>query len=70
MTVAIQLLLMLIVLLAPFAVVAALESRPKRGSHLRWFAAPITGRLCEDDADLRRMEHDTDAIRTRFESGR
>jgi len=61
---------MLVVLLAPFAVVAALENHAKRAGRLSWFAAPAAGRLCEDDADLRRMEHDTDAIRTRFESGR
>jgi len=66
-------LLLSVVLLAPFALVATLASRAHRGGHLRWhtdqfrFAAPMAGRLFEDDADLRRAEHDIDAIRTRFE---
>lgn len=69
MSTVIQLLLMLAVLLAPFTVVIVLEHRGNVGA-LRWFAVPMAGRLCEDDPDLRRMQHDTDAIRTRFESGR
>jgi hypothetical protein len=66
-------LLLFVVLLAPFALVATLASRAHRGGYLRWhtdqfrFAAPMAGRLFEDDADLRRAEHDIDAIRTRFE---
>jgi hypothetical protein len=31
------------------------------------FAAPLAGRLFEDDRDLSRVAHDVDAIRTRFE---
>ncbi len=31
------------------------------------FAAPMVGQLFTDDADLRRIGHDADAIRTRFE---
>ncbi len=69
MSAVIQPLLILAVLLAPFAVAIVLEHRANGGAP-RWFAVPMAGRLCEDDPDLRRMQHDTDAIRTRFESGR
>ena len=62
------------IVLAPFALVATLASRARHGGHLRWhldqfrFAAPpMAGRLFDDDADLRRVEHDVEAIRTRFE---
>ena len=30
-------------------------------------AAPMVGRLYDDDRDAYRVEHDVDAIRTRFE---
>jgi len=66
-------LLLVAVLLAPFALVATFASHAHRGGYLRWhldqfrFAAPMVGRLFEDDADLRRAEHELDAIRTRFE---
>ena len=76
----IQFLLMAAVLLGPFALVATLAGRARRGGHLRWhvdqfrFAAPMAGRLFADpmydDADVRRMEHDIDAIRTRFDHHR
>ena len=73
----IQFLLILAVLLGPFAVVAALAGRARRDGHLRWhfdqfrFAAPMAGRLfSDDDADLRRVEHDIEAIRTRFDHHR
>jgi hypothetical protein len=60
------------IVLGPFALVASLASRAHRGGYLRWHLdqfpfAPMAGRLFEDDADLHRIEHDVDAIRTRFE---
>jgi hypothetical protein len=66
-------LLLSAVALAPFALVATLTSRARLGGYLRWHtdlfrpAAPMVGRLFEEDADLRRAEHDLDAVRTRFE---
>jgi hypothetical protein len=53
MTAMITVLLLTAVLLAPFDAVAA----------------PLVGRLYDDgyDADARRVEHDLDAVRTRFE---
>ncbi len=76
----IQFLLMAAVLLGPFALVAVLAGHARKGGHLRWhldqfrFAAPLAGPLFtdpgHDDADLRRMEHDIDAIRTRFDHHR
>ena len=70
-------LLLTVVLLAPFALVATLATRARRGGYLRWhldqfrFAAPMAGRLfgdeLGDDADVRRSRHEIDAIRTRFE---
>lgn len=68
-----NLLLLTAVLLAPFVVVAAIASRSHRNGYLRWhfdqfrLAAPMVGRLYDDDADYRRIDHDVDAIRTRFE---
>ena len=67
-------LLLTAVLLAPFILVAAIASRSHRDGYLRFhldqfrFAAPMVGRLYEEDADYRRIDHDVDAIRTRFES--
>lgn len=76
----IQFLLILAVLLGPFAVVAALAGRARRDGHLRLhfdqfrFAAPLAGRLGDngalEDSDLRRVEHDIEAIRTRFDHHR
>ena len=72
-------LLLIVVLLAPFAMVATLASRAHRGGYLRWhldqfrFAAPMAGRVFGDepdpfnDADLRRSAHEIEAIRSRFE---
>lgn len=68
-------LLVALVLLAPFAATAAITSVSHRDGtlrlHSRQFrpAAPLVGRLYADDhdADARRVEHDLDAIRTRFE---
>jgi hypothetical protein len=74
MNTALNLLLLSIVVLAPFGLVAALASRSRGNGSLRWyldqyrFTTPMVGRLLEGrDADTRRMGHDLDAIRTRFE---
>jgi len=62
-----------LILIAPFAVAAALslaahrsDSLRIRFDQLRW-SAPMMGRLFEDDRDRFRVAHDVDAIRTRFE---
>ncbi|KUI21902.1 hypothetical protein AU193_06020 [Mycobacterium sp. GA-1285] len=66
-------LLALLVLVSPVAVAAALAWAASRSGHLRLrrdqfrTAAPMAGRVFEDDRDLLRLEHDLDAIRTRFE---
>jgi hypothetical protein len=73
MTTALTYLLLTAVLLAPFALIGAVAHRAHRDGHLRWnldqfrFSAPMIGRLFEDDADMRRIGHDLDAVRTRFE---
>lgn len=61
-----------LILLAPFALAVLLSWAAHRVGALRvhlgqfrW-AAPMTGRL-SDDRDWSRVQHDTDAIRTRFE---
>ena len=61
-----------LILLAPFALAVLLSRAANRAGALRvrldqfrW-AAPLTGRL-SDDRDWSRVQHDTDAIRTRFE---
>ena len=62
-----------LILIAPFAVAATLSWAAHRAGYLRLhtdqfrFAAPMVGRLFEDDARRVRIEHDVDAIRTRFE---
>ena len=76
MTAMITFLLLTVVLLAPFGVVAAIAAVSHRDGTLRlhggqfMLAAPPAGRLYQDgyDADARRVEHDLDAVRTRFES--
>jgi hypothetical protein len=75
MTAIITSLLLVAVLLAPFGFVAALATTSQRGGTLRRhlgqfrFSAPMVGRLFDDrDADVRRVNHDVDAIRTRFEA--
>jgi hypothetical protein len=66
-------LLLTAVLLTPLLLVAALAYRAHRVGHLRWnldqfrFHGPMSGSLFEDDADMRRISHDADAVRTRFE---
>ncbi|MDF2823982.1 MAG: hypothetical protein K0R68_1390 [Mycobacterium sp.] len=77
MTTALSYLLLTAVLLAPFALIGTIAARAHRDGHLRWnldqfrFSAPMIGRLFEDDrsldADMRRLSHDLDAVRTRFE---
>jgi hypothetical protein len=62
-----------LILSLPFALAAALTWAAHRSGVLRLhrdqfrFAAPLAGRLFEDDRDLSRVTHDVDAIRTRFE---
>jgi len=62
-----------LVLSAPFVLTALLTWAAHRSGVLRLtldqfrLAAPMAGRLFEDDRDLARMAHDADAIRTRFE---
>jgi hypothetical protein len=61
-----------LILMAPFAVAAAISWAAHRSGSLRWridpfrVSAPMVGRLF-DDRDAFRVEHDLDAIRTRFE---
>ena len=62
-----------LILIAPFAVAAALALAAQRSETLRLHfdqfkvSAPMWGRLFDDDRDAYRIEHDVDAIRTRFE---
>jgi hypothetical protein len=62
-----------LILIAPFALAAALGWAAHRSGALRLhldqfrFSAPMVGRLFDDDRDLYRVEHDLDAVRTRFE---
>lgn len=73
MNTALSYLLLITVLVAPFALIAFIAHRAHREGHLRWnldqfrIHGPLAGRLFEEDADLRRVDHDLDAVRTRFE---
>ncbi len=79
MTAMITFLLLAALVLAPFGVVAVVATVSHRDGtlrlHSRQFrvAAPFVGRLYDDgndhvhDADARRVGHELDAIRTRFE---
>lgn len=77
MTTLLTFLLTTVVLLAPFALIAALAAASHRSGTLRWnsdqfrVSAPMVGRLFDSpsdlDADARRLDHELDAIRTRFE---
>jgi hypothetical protein len=73
MTTALTYLLLIAILLAPFVLIGVIAARAHRDGHLRWnldqfrFSAPMVGRLFEDDADMRRLNHDLDAVRSRFE---
>ncbi|WP_099022344.1 hypothetical protein [Mycolicibacterium palauense] len=64
----------LAVLLTPIGLVAALTLRSRRRGRLRRptrrfrFAVPAVSQLPGDDPDIRRVSHDVDAIRTRFEN--
>jgi hypothetical protein len=61
------------ILIAPFAVAAALALAAHRSETVRFHldqfkvSAPEWGRLFDDDRDAYRIGHDVDAIRTRFE---
>lgn len=69
-------LIVILALLAPFAATAAITSGSHRDGTLHLYvrhfptSAPLVGRLYHDveDADARRVEHDLDAVRTRFEN--
>ncbi|HTY28062.1 MAG TPA: hypothetical protein VMD51_07950 [Mycobacterium sp.] len=76
MTEIITFLFVTLVLLALFGATAAITSVSDRDGTLRLHprqfrvGAPLVGRLYhdQDDADARRVEHDLDAVRTRFEN--
>ncbi|HZQ30767.1 MAG TPA: hypothetical protein VFB19_03425 [Mycobacterium sp.] len=61
------------ILMAPFAVAAAIAWIAHRSAGLRVgldqfrVSAPMRGRLCSESSDAPRMAHELDAIRTRFE---
>jgi hypothetical protein len=65
--------LIVLILIAPFAVAAALSWAAHRSGALRFhldqfrLSAPMVGRLFNEDRDLYRVAHDLDAVRTRFE---
>ena len=77
MNTALSYLLLITVLVAPFALIAFIAHRAHREGHLRWHLdqfrsdGPLVGRLFGDDdfrdSDLPRIDHDLDAVRTRFE---
>ena len=62
-----------LILLAPFVVAAAITWAAHRSGSLRMrldqfpVSAPMVGRLFDGDRDAFRVEHDLDAVRTRFE---
>lgn len=51
-----------LILIAPFALAAALSWAAHRGQPMRTYLAGVS-----EDRDDYRVEHDVDAIRTRFE---
>jgi hypothetical protein len=55
-------LLTFLILIAPFAIAAALSWTAHRGRPMRTYLAGVA-----EDRDDYRVEHDLDAIRTRFE---
>ncbi|HEV7422133.1 MAG TPA: hypothetical protein VGO30_20155 [Mycobacterium sp.] len=55
-------LLTFLILIAPFAIAAALSWTAHRGSPMRAYLAGVA-----EDRDDYRVEHDLDAVRTRFE---
>jgi hypothetical protein len=62
-----------LILISPFAVAAVLMWAAHSTGSLRVrldqfrMAGPMSGRYFEDDRDTYRVEHDIDAVRTRFE---
>jgi hypothetical protein len=62
-----------LILISPFAVAAALMWAAHSTGSLRLrldqfrMAGPMSGRYFDDDRDTFRVEHDIDAVRTRFE---
>jgi hypothetical protein len=66
-------LLTISILMAPFVVAAVMAWAAHRTAGLRMgldqfrVSAPMRGRLSGDISDAPRMEHELDAIRTRFE---
>ncbi|HEX9832148.1 MAG TPA: hypothetical protein VGA66_03520, partial [Mycobacterium sp.] len=62
-----------LLLIAPFVVATALSWAAHRNGSLRLpldqfrMAGPMFGRSFEDDRDAFRINHDVDAVRTRFE---
>jgi hypothetical protein len=62
-----------LILISPFAVAAAFSWAARRNGFLRLhvdqfrLAAPMAGRVGEHDRDAFRIDHDLDAVRTRFE---
>ncbi|MGE2722012.1 hypothetical protein [Mycolicibacterium celeriflavum] len=65
--------LILLILVSPLLVACALAWAAHRVGDLRLvryqfrMAAPMAGRVFDSDRDMWRIEHDLDAIRTRFE---
>jgi hypothetical protein len=62
-----------LILISPVVVAAALSWAAHRTGSLRLrldqfrMAGPMSGRYFEDDRDAFRVDHDADAVRTRFE---
>jgi hypothetical protein len=62
-----------LILISPIVVAAALSWAAHRTGSLRLrldqfrMAGPMSGRFFEDDRDALRVDHDIDAVRTRFE---
>jgi len=62
-----------LILIAPLAVAVALSWAAHRTGSLRVrldqfrMAGPMSGRFFENDRDAFRIDHDVDAVRTRFE---
>ena len=62
-----------LILIAPLAVAVTLSWAAHRTGSLRLrldqfrMAGPMSGRFFEDDRDAFRIDHDADAVRTRFE---
>ncbi|MBS1693844.1 MAG: hypothetical protein JST91_16650 [Actinobacteria bacterium] len=63
----------LLILIAPFVLAATLSWAAHRAHILRFrrdgfpVAGPMAGRFADDDRDALRIEHDLDAVRSRFE---